>query len=141
MDHYVSGATAQTRSASLLVGALALAALLLSAVGVYATAAHSISRRGHEIGVRMAVGATRSGIFTMVAGDTLKLLVLALPLGLMGSYWFSNWIEHWLFEVAPTDALTWVMACLMVSSLVLMACLNPALRAARTDPLLALRAD
>ena len=120
---------------------LAAASLILSGVGLYAVMAHGVSRRRHEIGVRMAVGAGRARISWMIVKRGLVQLAIGLPIGLIGVVMLGAVLEALLVDMTPADPLTLVAIVSVLSAVSLTACLIPATRAMRVDPVEALRAD
>ena len=131
--------TAEARFYMYLLSAFALCALLLSAVGLYGVVAFSATRRTQEIGVRMALGADRWKILRMFAAEGLWLAAIGTAAGLAGAVFAGRFLESWLYGVEPTDALTLTAACLFFALVVCVATYVPARRAARLDPLEALR--
>lgn len=140
MIHGSPAANLRRATASLASG-FALAALLLSAVGLYGAIAYSVSRRTYEIGVRMALGATRHSIYRLILTEAFRVIVLGLVIGVAGSIAAGALLRSLLFGVRPWEIsiLAGVAAVLIVSTFV--AVLIPARRASRVDPLVALRYD
>jgi putative ABC transport system permease protein len=122
-----------------LFAAFALIALVLSAVGLYAVMAYSVTQRTPEIGVRMALGADRGQISWLVLRRGLVQLGIGLGLGLAGAYGVSQILTQVLAGISPTDPITFVTITALLTTVALAACLIPARRAARVDPLVALR--
>jgi len=114
-------------------------ALLLAAIGIYGVVQYSISTRTREIGVRMAVGADRRDIFNMVIGEGLKMSLTGLLLGLVGALWLGHLGSSLLFGVSSMDPVTYVGVSLLLTTVALAGCYFPARRAARIDPLAALK--
>jgi putative ABC transport system permease protein len=114
-------------------------ALLLAAVGIYGVMAYSVGRRAHEIGVRMALGARAAEVFAMVVGQGLRLSGWGAALGLVGALGLSRVLAGLLHGVSPTDPLTFAAVTLLLTAVAALACFLPARRAARVDPLVALR--
>jgi ABC-type antimicrobial peptide transport system permease subunit len=129
----------ETRVLSTLFSAFALIALLLSAVGIYAVTACAISQRTQEIGIRIALGAASRDLVWLILGSGLRQLALALPIGMASAIAVSRLLASVLFEVRPLDPVTFVSIPVMLSAIVLAACLVPARRAARLSPVDALR--
>jgi ABC-type antimicrobial peptide transport system permease subunit len=121
--------------------AFAAIALVLSAVGVYAVTAFSVTQRTQEIGVRMALGAEPRQILWLVLRRTLVQLAIGLPIGLAGAYGVGRLLEGFLVRTSPSDPVTLVLIVVILVSVAMLACLWPARRAARFDPMVALRAD
>jgi predicted permease len=133
--------TSSERFATLLLGAFAGVAVLLAAVGVYGVLAWSVSRRRHEIGVRMALGASAGVIRSMVVRRGLVLAVLALGLGLAGALALTRLLSAFLFGVGVRDPVTFAAASGVVGAVALMASLLPAISATRVNPVSAFRSD
>jgi putative ABC transport system permease protein len=120
---------------------LATASLLMSAVGVYAVMAYAVSRRTHEIGVRMAVGADRRNVSWLILKRALTDLAIGLPIGLIGAGLLGVALNRLLVNASPVDPTTLLGVVIVLTAVALMACIVPALRAIRVDPVIALRAD
>jgi len=123
----------------LLVGVFALAALLLAIAGVFGVLAYAVAQRTQEIGVRIALGATRAQILKMVLGQGLVTVVIGVAIGLAGSLFLTRTMRSMLFEVSPNDPLTVVGISLMLVLIAMLASYIPARRATRVDPMIALR--
>lgn len=118
-----------------------LLALFLTAIGLYGTISCLVGRRTHEIGVRMALGASRSNVLRLIAGRGLKLTIIGGGLGLIAAFALTRFMESLLFGVSATDPLTFVGVALALSVVTLLASLLPARKATRIDPMIALRQD
>ncbi len=141
MTSVVSSALGGPRFAASLFSAFALVALLLCALGLYGLLSFSVSRRIREIGVRVAVGATPSSVRGLVLREGLWLTALGIVLGLAGAALASRALSALLFAVQPIDPLTFVVVPAALLSVAAVACLLPAARAVRVDPVIALRAE
>jgi ABC-type antimicrobial peptide transport system permease subunit len=119
----------------------AVIALVLSAIGLYAVMAYSVAQRTHEIGVRMAVGAQRRQVSWLILKRGLLQLAIGLTLGLAGALALSRVVRRVLVEITPTDPLTFAAITAMLTVVSLAACLVPARRATRVDPVATLRAE
>lgn len=117
----------------------ALLALILSAAGLYGVIAYSVAQRTHEIGIRMALGATRVDVLRMVVGQGVKLVGMGVAVGLVAALCLARSIESLLFQVSATDATTFIAVPLLLIAVALLACYVPARRATKVDPLIALR--
>jgi putative ABC transport system permease protein len=137
----VERATTSERFATMLLGAFSALALLLAAVGVYGVMAYSVTERTREIGVRMAFGARENDILRGVLGEVLRTSVVALAIGLLLARATSGVMSSLLYGVTATDPLTFGVAGAVVLAMALLACVVPARRAAKLDPVAALRAD
>ncbi len=122
-----------------LVGAFAVAALLLAAVGVYGIMAYWVSRRTREIGLRMALGAERGNVLGLVLGRASVTIAAGLAVGLGGAFILTRFIESLLFDVKAADPLTFTGVALLLAAVALLATYIPAQRAAKVDPMVALR--
>jgi predicted permease len=129
------------RSAAYLVGGFAMLALVLSVVGLYGVVAYSVSRRTREIGVRMALGAQRSSVYKLVLGGAGRLVGIGVVLGLAGAVGAATLMGKLLFGVQAWDAPTLVGVALVLSASAMLASYLPARRAARVNPMEALRAE
>ncbi len=116
-----------------------LLAVFLAAIGVYGVRAYSVARRTHEIGIRLALGASLQQVGRLVLGEGLKLSVLGVSIGLLLSLATSRLLSLFLYRVSPTDPVVFGLAGLILCSVVLLACYVPARRASRVDPMVALR--
>jgi len=133
--------TAERRLQACLMAAFALAALLLSALGIYAIVHFTVTQRTREFGVRIAMGATRQDLFRLVVGQGLRLPALGVAAGLAGAFGVTRVIEHLLFQVSPTDPVTFGGVAGLLMIVALLACWIPARQATRIDPLTALRCE
>ncbi len=139
MDEVVGKNLAARRFALELLGVFAAVAFLLAAIGIYGVMAYTFSRRTGEIGLRMALGAQRSDILKIVLGEGARMLVFGVAAGLIGSAILTRFLQTLLFEIKPTDPITFGVLTALLVSVALLACLIPAQRASRVDPLMALR--
>jgi predicted permease len=137
MDRYV----AQRRLQTFLVGLFSSVALLLAVVGIYGVLNYSVSRRGQEIGVRIALGARSSDVVRMILREGLMLAVPGIALGLLGALWLSESIALLLYRVTPTDPTSVAFTGLALVAATMLASYVPARRAARFDAVRALRGD
>jgi predicted permease len=139
MDQYLSNAVAQPKFTALLFGIFAGVALVLSAVGLYGVMSYAVTQRTHEIGVRMALGAQTKDVLRMVVGHGMLLAVIGVMLGLISGFAVTRLMETMLYGVAPTDLITFIVVALLLTGVALLACLVPARRATKVDPMVALR--
>jgi len=141
LDDLVSGTLMLERALATLVAAFSLLALALAAVGLYGVVAQSVTRRTREIGVRMALGATRGQVLGLVLGQGLGLTGGGVALGLLLSAAGTRWLEALLYGVSATDARVFLAVTLVVGLVALVASYVPARRAVSIDPIAALRAE
>jgi predicted permease len=139
MDHVVADATAQPRFEMLLLGAFGLVALLLAAVGIYGVMSYAVSRRTHEIGIRMALGANRAEVLRMVLRQGTRQGALGMAVGLAGALLLSRLMSDLLYNVKPTDPATFLGVAAVLTLAGIAAVSVPARRATRIDPITALR--
>jgi putative ABC transport system permease protein len=139
MDDILHEASAPSRFNMLLLVLFGLLALVLSAVGVYGVISYSVSQRSQEIGIRMALGASRREVGKLVVGEGLVLTLTGLAIGIGASIASTRLMSDLLFGVAASDSLTTVLVAIMLASVSVLACYIPARRAMRVDPMIALR--
>jgi ABC-type antimicrobial peptide transport system permease subunit len=130
---------AAARMASTLTSLFGLTALLLAGIGLYGVMSQAVSRRTREIGIRMALGAGRSDVLRLMLKQGLLLTGLGLVLGLLAALLLTRLIQTLLYGVGTTDPLTFVAVALLLAGVALLACWIPARRAAKVDPMVALR--
>jgi predicted permease len=129
------------RIVAVLTSVFAGLALVLAAVGLYSVLAYAVAQRTSEIGIRMALGAQRSQVITLVMGSGLKLVAVGLVIGLAAASGAAHLIQSLLFSVQPLDPLVYGGVALLFTLIAALACLMPSLRASRIDPLVALRSE
>ncbi len=139
LDEVFARSVAEPRFRSILLGLFAGIALVLAAIGVYGVVAYSVTQRTREIGIRMALGATRGAVGRMILGEGAWLAAAGIAIGLAGSAALAKVIQSLLFELAPADPPTLAGASLALAAMVLLAALVPARRATRIAPVIALR--
>jgi predicted permease len=139
MDQIRSDSIAQPRVTALVLGLFAALALLLASVGLYGVVVRSVTERTHEIGVRMALGASPVEILRLVVGHGMILALVGAGIGLIGSWLSTRALVSFLFGVRPTDPLTFGVVSLLLTGVTLLASYIPARRATRVDPMVALR--
>jgi putative ABC transport system permease protein len=131
--------TASQRFNALLVASFAGLAVMLAAVGIYGVMSFVVAQRTQEIGLRMALGATRSGVLALVVGRASRPVIVGVAVGLSGAFVLTRVLKSMLFGVTASDAVTFASAALVLGAAALAACLVPAFRAVRIDPIRALR--
>jgi putative ABC transport system permease protein len=141
MDEVIAGTLAEERFSMLMLAVFALTAMLLAAVGLYGIVAYDVTERTREIGVRMALGASRLNVLRMVVWDGIRVVLIGVACGLLGAFAVSRTLSTFLYQTTPTDPLVLgsVAALLLLAGMV--ATYLPARRAAGVDPAVSLRAD
>jgi predicted permease len=141
MEEALTASVASTTTLTRLLSAFAATALLLAAVGIFGVLSYVVSLRRREIGIRLAVGADAGRISRMLLGETFRIVVVSLVLGLVGAQALSSLIRGQLFEVTPLDPITLLGVVVMIVAATFVATLVPARRARRTDPVEVLRIE
>jgi ABC-type antimicrobial peptide transport system permease subunit len=135
----VDGTVVRERMLAELSGVFGVLALVLACVGLYGTMSYAVARRTSEIGIRMALGARRGEMLWLVLRETLLLVALGVAIGLPASMAATRFLQDYLFELKPTDPATIGAAAMILAAIAVLAGYLPARRAARVDPLTALR--
>jgi predicted permease len=141
MTDVVSASLATPRLTGFLLGAFAVIALLLAAVGIYGVLAYLVSRRTHEIGIRLAIGADRAQVIRMILGQGVGLTAVGLVVGVVGAVALTRLMTSVLYEVDPGDLWTYTAVIAGLLGVAGLASALPALRASRVDPVVALRIE
>jgi putative ABC transport system permease protein len=141
MERVLGASVAQPRFSMLLVGLFAALALVLSAVGIYGVMAYSVSRRAHEIGVRMALGAGANQVLKLVLRDGMLLALAGIAVGLVGALALTRLMASLLFGISAKDPFTFAAVAVLLAAVAFIACYIPARRATKVDPLVALRSE
>jgi predicted permease len=141
MDELLSASVAGRQFNMLLFASFAAMALLLAAIGLYGLVSHTVSQRKGEIGIRMALGASRTGVNKMVMVQGLKPAIAGVFIGLVAGAFAVRILQSQLFGVTPADPATFVIVPIVLLTVATLACVLPALRATRLDPTVALRAE
>ena len=139
MDERLSTTMAGRRSTTYAFGIFAGLALMLAGVGIYGVMSYTVAQRTHEIGVRMALGATRRDVLRQAVGHALLLTLAGIAVGLIGAYGLTRALANLLFGVRPTDTVTFVCVATLLAGVALLASYVPARRATKIDPIVALR--
>ncbi len=141
MEDLLAESVAQRRLNLLLLGVFAAVALALTVVGLYGVISYSVTQRTREIGIRLALGAQPGDVLRLVLGQGMKLVGFGIALGLTGAVALTRWMATLLFEVKATDPMTYVLVAGVLIATALLACWIPARRAAKVDPMIALRCE
>lgn len=141
MDECLAFDLGRARFQTVLLGIFAAIALLLTAIGLYGVVAYSVAQRTHEIGVRMALGASRSHVLATVLNRGVQLTLIGIAIGVAGALALARVVQALLYETAPRDPATYLLVCITLSLVALAASYLPALRASRVDPIVALRQE
>ena len=141
MDDLLNQAVAQPRLNMMVLASFAVVALLLACIGIYGVISYAVSRRTHEIGVRMALGARRGDVRWMVLGQGARLALAGIAMGLGGGLGLTRFLRSMLFGVTPTDPATFAVVTLLLFATALAASYLPARRAMRVDPVSAMRCE
>ncbi len=139
MSSVLHSAVARPRFITLLLGIFGAVALALAAIGTYGVMSYSVAERNRELGIRMALGAERSGVMRMVLSQGVRIAGVGLVLGVAAAIWVTRFMSSLLFAVETTDLLTFIAVPALLLGVALLACFIPARRATRVDPMVALR--
>lgn len=139
MEKVIAESIWQPRLYAALFAVFAAGALILAVIGIYGVMAYLVVTRTHEIGVRMALGATARDVFKFIVGRGMKLTVIGVLLGVGGAYGLTRLMRGLLFNTSTTDPLVFVLISLLLTLVAFLACYIPARRATKVDPLVALR--
>jgi putative ABC transport system permease protein len=139
MTDRVDESIAQPRFQAGLLNLFGAVALLLAAGGIYGVLAYSVTQRRREIGIRMALGAQKRNVVSLVIGQGMKLALSGVVIGVVSALALTRVLRNLLYEVTPTDPLTFAVVSLVLVAMALLACWLPAGRAAKVDPMEALR--
>jgi len=141
MNETIAESMSDTTYQTALLAVFAMLALVLAAVGIYGVMSYGVSQRTHEIGVRMAIGASPAAVMKLVLGEGLRLVVIGLALGVAGAFALTRSLSSLLYGVGAGDPLTFAGVAAVLALVALAACAVPARRAMRVDPMLALRQE
>jgi ABC-type antimicrobial peptide transport system permease subunit len=139
MDDVFGATVSRPRLLVQLLGTFAALALLLAAVGTYGILAFTVTERRREIGIHMALGATRGNVMSKILGQGLRMTIAGLVVGLAAAFGLTRLLQAQLFNVKPTDPMTMVSVAVFITLVALIACYIPAARATRVDPMVVLR--
>jgi putative ABC transport system permease protein len=139
MEQLLSESVSQPRFNAFLIGLFAVLAFILSAIGIYGVVNYEVTQRTSEIGIRMALGARSADVLRLILRQGMVLTFAGLFAGVVGAFALTRFLSGLLFEVKPTDPMTYVTVAVLLGVVALAACLIPARRATKVDPLVALR--
>jgi predicted permease len=139
LEEVVAGSIARQRMAMILLSILSGLALTLAAIGVYGVIAYLAAQRTREIGVRMALGATRGDVLQLVLGQGMRIALAGIGAGIVAALWLTRLLAKMIYGVGATDPVTFGGVALLLTAVALLACYVPARRAMRVDPVSALR--
>jgi putative ABC transport system permease protein len=139
MDDYLADSLSRPRAFSAIVAAFGALALMLAAIGAYGVISYSVSKRTHEIGIRVALGARRNAVLAMVVKQGLRLTLIGTAFGIVGSLVLMRFLSSFLFDVKPIDPPTFIAVCVLLMVVSVFATYLPARRATKVDPMVALR--
>ncbi len=139
MDGLIARSLASRRFTMILLAVFAALALVLASIGIYGVISYSVARRTHEIGIRVALGAQKGDVFRLVVGRGMILALVGVGIGILGAFGLTHVLSNLLYEVKPTDPLTFIAVSLVLTGVALLGCYIPAQRATKVDPMVALR--
>jgi putative ABC transport system permease protein len=140
-DRLIDNSLQGTRFNTMLLGLFAAVALALSVVGIYGVVSWNVTQRTREIGIRQALGANRASVLRLVIGQSMRVVILGLVLGIAGALALARTMQSLLFEISPFDPLTFIAVAVLLGLAALLACWLPARRATKVSPIEALRSE
>ena len=139
MDQLVQDSVGSRRVTLILLGLFSALALVLAGIGIYGVISYSVAQRTQEIGIRMALGASREDVMKMILLQGARIASTGLIIGMLAAFVLTRYLEKLLFSVSPGDPATFAMVALVLAVVALLACYIPARRTLRVDPMTALR--
>jgi ABC-type antimicrobial peptide transport system permease subunit len=139
LDYYYTKSMARTSFMLVMLSLAGAMALLLGIVGLYGVIAYSVSQRTHELGIRMALGAQKRDVLELVLVQGMSLTLIGMSIGIAAAFALTHFLSSLLYGVKPTDPLTFGAVSFILACAALLACYFPAKRAAKVDPIVALR--
>jgi putative ABC transport system permease protein len=139
MDEIVAQSVAQPRLEAILLGLFGGLAMLLAAVGIYGVMSYTVTQRTNEIGIRMALGASRAAVLQMIISQGVRLAAIGLAIGIVLALGATRVMTKVLFGVSPTDPAVFAAILVLLAMVALLSCYIPARRATKVDPMIALR--
>lgn len=139
MNEIIAESLASHRFMMILLDSFAAIALVLASIGLYGVISYLVGQRTHELGIRIALGARRQNVLSLVLGDGLKMAAIGVAVGLIAALGLTRLLSSQLFGVSTSDPPTFIVIAALLMAVAVLACLMPALRATRVDPLVALR--
>jgi putative ABC transport system permease protein len=141
IEQAMTDSASRPRFTMMLLVAFTLLALVLAAIGLYGVMAYTVAQRTREIGIRIALGATRRTIARAIVSQGVLLALVGVGVGLAGAWWATKLLTKMLYGIAPTDPASFTVGALLLLATAILACLVPMRRAVRVDPVIAMRAE
>jgi putative ABC transport system permease protein len=139
LEQLMAESVTEPKALTTLFGLFGAVALILASIGIYGVMSYTVTQRRRELGIRLALGAQKNDVLQLVVRQGMQLAMIGVGLGLLASFALTRLMESLLFGIGATDLLTFVAVAVILTGVALVACLVPALRASRTDPMIALR--
>jgi putative ABC transport system permease protein len=139
VESYLNDNLSQVRIFMMLLGVFGISAGVLAATGIYSVMAYAVAQRTREIGIRVALGASGRDILGLVVRQTVFMIAIGVAGGLAGAFGLTRFLRNYLWQVSPTDPITFIAVSVGLILIAVVACLVPTRRAVRVDPTIALR--